>query len=317
MNATLFLFLALLFMQAVPEGAVLEGSLVKIGTGEPIRGRVLLTKVEGGLGDSRTAVAGDNGKFAIRTIPAGSYRLFADGEGYVRAEYGQRRLNQPGLPIALAPGQEMNNVVVTMTPTSVIVGRVLNRSGDLLPNVYVRALKPAYRQGERILTSVGQTQTNDLGEYRLHTLPPGLYFISVAPYDPPRIEGQTYVVPTPPCLDCRGEGQALTALGRLLATGDFIDPIAVEGAVPLPVYFPGTADPSAARPIDLEPGTTFNAGDLIALRTRGVNVRGRVVNYLTGQTVTGASIQLDTRPADERLGVIANGSTGSQQTRRL
>ena len=288
MNAILLLSLVLLFSQAAPVGALLEGSLVKLGTREPVRGRILLTKTDGSLNDSRTAVADDNGKFVIGNILPGNYRLFADGENYVRAEYGSA--------IALASGQEMRNVVVTMTPTGVIVGRVLNRSGDPLTNIYVRALKPAYRQGERSFTSVGQAQTNDLGEFRLYGLRPGLYFVSVAPYDPPRIEGQTYIVPTPPCLDCRGEGQAEMSLVRLLATGDFIDPRAVEGAVSLPVYFPGTTDPATARPIVLEAGTMFNAGDFIAVATRGVTVRGRIINYLNGQMVAGASIQLDTRP---------------------
>ncbi|PYS19533.1 MAG: hypothetical protein DMG11_31620 [Acidobacteria bacterium] len=273
MNAILLLSLVLLFSQAAPVGALLEGSLVKLGTREPVRGRILLTKTDGSLNDSRTAVADDNGKFVIGNILPGNYRLFADGENYVRAEYGSA--------IALASGQEMRNVVVTMTPTGVTVGRVLNRPGDPLTNIYVRALKPAYRQGERSFTAVRQAQ---------------LYFISVAPYDLPRIESQTYIVPTPPCLDCRGEGQAEMSLVRLLATGDFIDPRAVEGAVSLPVYFPGTTDPATARPIVLEAGTMFNAGDFIAVATRGVTVRGRIIDYLNGQMVAGASIQLDTRP---------------------
>ncbi len=260
MNLTTSLLWASLFLQAAPQGAVLEGSLVRLDSNEPVRGRVLLAKVEGSFADSRIAAAGDDGKFVVRDLPVGSYRLFADAEGYVR--------NQSGTPITFASGMEIKNVIVTMTPESVIVGRVLNRAGDPLPRVYVRVMKPISQQGDRILTSVAQAQTNDLGEYRLYGLQPGQYFISAAQYDPPRIEGQTYIIPTPPCLDCRGEGQALMPLARLLAAGDFIDPNAVESAIPLPVYFPGTTDPDAARPIDLKPGTTFDAGDLIAVQTR-------------------------------------------------
>jgi hypothetical protein len=289
MSAAILLSLALLVWQAIPADAPVEGSVVRRGTDEPVRGaRILLTKVDGQLSDSRTAFADNTGQFAVRSVRAGTYRLFADADGYIRADYDQL--------ITVGSGQQAHNIRVTMTPSGVIVGRMLNGSSDPLPNLVVRALKPSYPQGERTLVSVAQTKTNDLGEYRLWGLKPGLYFLSAAPYDPPRIEGQTYVVPTPPCRDCRGEGQAIIPLPRMLAAGDFLDPGAVEGAVHLPVYFPGTADPTAARPIHLEAGSTFNAGDLIMVRTRGVRVRGRVIHYRTGQIVAGVSMQLDARP---------------------
>jgi hypothetical protein len=255
---TLLLSIALAFLQ-VAQGAAVEGSLIKAGSSERVqhaRARVLLTKVDGRLEDSRTVWADDNGRFVVRNIIAGRYRLFAIGDGYVRTEY--------SLTITLSAGQQLRNISVEMIPTGVIVGRILNLTNEPLPRVYVRALKASEQNGMRVFTSVTQAQTNDLGEYRLYGLYPGQYFVSAALYDPPRIEGQTYIVPTPPCFDCRGEGQAMRSLSRLLTAGDFIDPRAVQGTVSRQTYFPGTIDPAAALPIDLAPGATFDVGDLLA-----------------------------------------------------
>jgi hypothetical protein len=256
---TLLLSIALAFLQ-VAQGAAVEGSLIKAGSSERVqhaRARVLLTKVDGRLEDSRTVWADDNGRFVVRNIIAGRYRLFAIGDGYVQTEY--------SLTITLSAGQQLRNISVEMIPTGVIVGRILNLTNEPLPRVMC-ALSRLLNKTACVFShaSVTQAQTNDLGEYRLYGLYPGQYFVSAALYDPPRIEGQTYIVPTPPCFDCRGEGQAMMSLSRLLTAGDFIDPRAVQGTVSRQTYFPGTIDPAAALPIDLAPGATFDVGDLLA-----------------------------------------------------
>ena len=226
--------------------AVLQGALVTHDTNEPVRSaRVLLTRVDGSIADSLTAVADNDGKFVIRNLAAGTYRLFAEADGYMRVASD---------PITLDTAVEKRDVILKMIRTAVVIGRVLDRANDPVPNVYVRALKPGS------VALVAETKTNDLGEYRLYGLPPGSYLISAVPYNPPRLDGSTYVVPTPPCLDCRGEGQAMMPLARLLAAGEFIDPVAIERVTYLPVYFPGTTDLASARPIQLEPGDTFDAG---------------------------------------------------------
>src|SRR5262245_61982605 len=96
---TLALISVLFFFQATqtPKTASIEGRVVRLGTDSPVaRARIVLTKIQGQLNDVRTADTDDAGRFAIRNLGPGQYRVFAERQGYLRA----------GVPIAVADGQE-------------------------------------------------------------------------------------------------------------------------------------------------------------------------------------------------------------------
>jgi hypothetical protein len=75
----------------------------------------------------------------------------------------------------------MKGIVVPMTPTGSVNGRVKDRNGDPLVGVPVQVLQVAYDDaGRRTLQAVGITsadQTDDRGEYRLFHVTPGKYFV--------------------------------------------------------------------------------------------------------------------------------------------
>ena len=71
----------------------------------------------------------------------------------------------------------------------IISGRVVDEFNEPVSKVYVRAQKASYVQGERVFSVVMETQTNDLGEYRLFGLVPGRYYISALHPD-----GGTYMI---------------------------------------------------------------------------------------------------------------------------
>jgi hypothetical protein len=251
---TLFLLISLLLVQQRPIGASIEGQVVRAGTTQTLReSRILLTKVGGRLADSIVASTDADGRFAIANIPSGRWRVFADHDDYVRGEYGQRSITQPGSPVELVEGQRLGNLTLSLTPVGVITGRITNRNGLPVPRVFVRALKSTYTQGERKLTMVKETQSNDLGEYRLFGLTPGLYFVSAAPYLTPEIRDSVYVVPTAPGLDRPGEGRTQMTIGALLNAGAPFHPFALTGERYAEVFFPGTTDSQGARPVDVQP----------------------------------------------------------------
>ena len=130
--------------------------------------RVLLARVDGPLTTSIALAADDRGRFAIRDVPAGTYRVFATRDGYLRGE--------ANVPLAIAAGQAIPAVLISLTPTAVITGRVVSEFGDPVPNAYVRA---------SIVRVIAETKTNDLGEYRLFDLGPGSYVISAERYTAP------------------------------------------------------------------------------------------------------------------------------------
>ena len=283
-----FLVLALSFLfsqtpgtQANPESALVEGFVQKLGTTDPVaRARVVLTK-EGGPPTSLTATTDGSGKFTIRNVEPGRYRLSATRDGYVRAEYGQRGPALSGTPITLGARQELKDVRIQMTPTGAIAGRVYDRYGDPVGNATVQALKYTYQDGRRVLSVVQGARTNDLGEYRLFWMQPGQYIVSAVPNN--RLDGDmTFEFGAGSPLQISGAAAAIGAtairVGGGAASVFGMPPSADTNETYLTVYYPGTTDGAAASPIDLRPGASFTGVDLTVVDSRAVRIRGRVIS---------------------------------------
>ena len=284
--------------------ASLEGTIVRAGSAPPAgvpRARVILSSPERGINvpTMQTVITDESGRFVLRDIPPGPYNLMATRDGYVRGTK----------PIVLAARDSVTNFVLEMTPTGAISGRARNRDGGAIGNASVQAQRYTYRGGRRVLTIVQRTLTNDLGEFRLYYLPPGRYIVSAIPDAGPSIVGgpanttamSVPAVPGTPLVGSPPEGGGEAFLGpfrrasttELLAVG--LLPSSLTGVAHLPTYFPGTTDASAATPIDLAPATDFRGADFVVSESRASRIRGRVVNDLTGEPASNASVILLSR----------------------
>jgi hypothetical protein len=247
--------LALLLALAVSQApAPVAGRVIDSETKAPIAGaRMLLAPAEGRVADALVVTTTGAGTFAFPAVPAGTYRLFAVHDDYLRGS-SSGTVVVPAVPITMA-----------LVPTGVISGHVLGEFGDPAERVFVRALGA---DG----STVASTQTNDLGEYRLFGLAPGTVIMSAQRYTAPRLDpnlqlggraiGPSYVVPTPPCADCMGEGQGMSSVASLTRTGAFIDPRALSGRTSIAVYYPGGSERAGARPIEITPGARIDGIDL-------------------------------------------------------
>jgi hypothetical protein len=225
------------FLLQTENRGTIQGRTVRAETGEPVVGaRIVVTKVGGRLSDSRASVTDNRGRFEIRDVPAGTYRIFADSDDSVRREN--------STPVTITAGQQVSDLVFSLVPTSVITGRVTDQNNEPVSRIYVRATDADKK--------VYETQSNDLGEYRLFGLPPGNYTLTITRYIGPFIDGVTYVVPTPPRLDSLGEGRGMINLANHLGRGAYIDPRALKPAAPPDI-----------RPLSVElpPGAILNGID--------------------------------------------------------
>ena len=264
-------------------GASIEGQVVRSTNGEAVvRAAVLLSKIGGPLSDYRATVSDDKGAFAFRGMPAGRYRVYAQRDDYLNAEYGQAGASPTGEPITLKSNEALRGITVTMTPTGVITGRVSDNQGNPARDVWVYALRPRYIDGQRTLEPLQPVfKTDDLGEYRLFGLPPGSYFVSAAPPDPPRIENENYVV-SHPQTPTGGYFRVIrpptrTPAADALVAG-ILDPSALGADVDRQTFYPRTTDAKAALPVVVRPGETVGGVNLRIIREKVVNVRGRVLN---------------------------------------
>lgn len=242
------------------ESCLLEGRVVNSITGEPLMKVAISLWRTGGADNERyETVSTAGGRFTIRDVEPGQYRLSANKRGYADgAANGTTVRARPVL--SLDPGQHLNHFEVRMSPQAVITGRVLDDDGEPLPNVGVFLLRYSFRHGKQQLENCEQANTNDLGDYRMYGLSPGRYYLSAMPND------------------YSGRHQQYDS-GRGYA----------------PVYYPGATDPSGAKPIDLEAGSLVRGIDIAMVRVRTVHVKGRVIDPASKQNMQMTGVHLQQR----------------------
>jgi hypothetical protein len=110
--------------------ASVEGVIVRLGTNEPISGvdleltDTIPTGPPAGSTVASTPVpfaakSGSDGRFAIRNLPSGTYKLVAARIGglFVPVEYGQRGVLGRGVSFPLGEGQQMRDIRLPQTTT--------------------------------------------------------------------------------------------------------------------------------------------------------------------------------------------------------
>ena len=271
------LAVALMQAPAAPEGTVVSGRVLEAGTQAPIAGaQVALMPVLQGPPASpfsfrpKTATTDENGRFVFIDIEPGRYRFNAQKTGFA-IDVG----TVPPPMIELKGGDRIDNLQVILQRGGVIAGRVVDQAGAPVADARVMVLrKPpmppqssragaaaaAARLANRLLPAGSGGQTNDLGEFRVHSLLPGDYYVQAAP------------------------------------RGDFGGPFVAGGAATaattmVPTYFPSTTDSSAAQPIHVTAGQTASDVVVRMVIASAFRVSGAVVDE-AGQAVTNAMVRL-------------------------
>jgi len=164
---------------------MVEGRVVSAASGEPLKKAfVTLVRTASSAGHPRppSTTTDENGHFLLNDVVPGNYSLAADRNGYVRLEYASGGVNLSyfgtGTILSLVPGQHVKDVLFRLVPAAVITGRVVDEDNEPLLGATVQALRYGYVRGQRQLVPAGEEQTNDLGEYRIHSMAPGRYYVS-------------------------------------------------------------------------------------------------------------------------------------------
>jgi hypothetical protein len=321
-QALIITFAAQLAPLQMPTGSV-EGLVVRIGTTEPITGvDIELTRVETSAVTADATVrfvpgapsptifratTSDDGKFVLKNIPEGRYRLVATraGGSFAPAEYGQRDPRGRGTTLELAAGQTLSGVRLSMAATGAITGRVWDADQDPVPNARVLALEAVYQDGQRTFNTVQAVFTNDFGEYRLFWLRPGRYYVAVMRQDLRAFSFAVHIT-TPDQFGRREDAGSPVVRERMLDDGRSIEETAVL------VYFGGGTDERGALAVDVLPGTTVAAIDIPvqASIVPSRRVKG-VVTSTDGQPAANAQLRLVPLQSTPHA-IIPNGVTDKQ-----
>ena len=270
-----------------PEESSVSGMVVRLAGDEPLKAASVRLQSLENRAQTATAVTDAGGRFEIKGIDPGRYRLSVSRNGFVPQEYGQRKPDDPGAILSLRPAQDLRDLLFRLIPSAVIAGRVINEDGEPLPWVQVSALREVYSRGKKSLTSETTVPTNDLGEYRLFDLRPGRYFVR-ADYKPnEHVIGRDETERT-------GGGEQ-------------------QGYVPM--FYPGTSDPARASTLTVKAGEEIPGLEILIRPVPAFTVRGRIYNLVSrlsaAYTVTllpSESSQWFTLPERDTLADAPDGS---------
>ena len=174
---------ALIQAPAPASSASISGRIVEDGSSSPVvDAQVTVMPIRSGppfgTEPPLSVHTGQDGRFVIRGLEPGRYRVAAQKSGYAMA-FG------PGAAtsVEVVAGQEQS-VELSLQRGAAIIGRVVNDAGEALVNLRVMAMRQVVadsRVTEARRGTIGPipagpgAQTNDLGEFRLFGLPAGEY----------------------------------------------------------------------------------------------------------------------------------------------
>jgi len=280
---------------AKPSDAVVSGLVQKLADSQLIKGaRVQLLSLEDHT-RSVTTTTDIAGRFELRGIAPGRYRLRVSHDGFLQQEYGARRAGEAGATLTLRSAQTMSDLVFRMTPSAVIAGRVINEDGEPLQWARVTALREVYSDGKRRLAAETTSPTNDLGEYRLFGLKPGRYFVS-ADYHP----GVHSCTDVDPARDNNAPNGYTVSEGVLVP-----EPTPANSTAPayVPTFYPNSVDAAKAAPVVIKAGEEISSIEISLALTTAYTVRGRVLNQVGRRPAAGAILTLAPRNTTQSFGL--------------
>lgn len=254
--------------------AIIRGTVVDGVTGAPIsRVRVRLT---GGPSQRPPVLTDGEGRFVFTGVVAGSFMLMTEKATYVGGRYpeAQRSMRGRSAPAFIRDGQSID-VAVQMFRGASISGRVLDAHGDPVDFAEVRVL--VARRGQPPMMR-SQSQTNDLGEFRVGRLESGRYLVMVVPRAVYNEDPHAPLNPNPT-------------------------------PVPTPMYYPNAMTFDHAQPITLNRGQSVSGIDLLLGEGMPTVVTGTVVS--ADGPVSEVNGSINARMAGtEMMGSFSSGGTG-------
>jgi hypothetical protein len=234
-----------------------EGTVFNAATGAPVRkASVMMTRtdvtpsINSPVLQTYTTSTDAAGKFAMKDLEPGKYRVQVSRNGFVTMAYGARGPGREGTTLTLSRAQNAKDLNVRLTPHGVVTGRILDEDGDPFPSASVQLMRTTYLQGKKNLLPAGSASTDDLGDFRIFGVAPGKYYLMSSARN-------TLNISIEQSID-RSAGQHTEE--------DYA-----------PTYYPGTTDPSTASIIDVGSGATVTGLSLTLSKIATVHVKGTIV----------------------------------------
>jgi hypothetical protein len=162
---------------AAPASGQISGVVKSAADDTPIaRARVV---AQAANAEPHVTITGTDGKYVLSHLPAGSYTITVTRTGFVPKRHGENR-QTAAAQLDLALAGRVTGIDVALEPGRHISGRILDEDGTPFAGAIVEASVTRFQDGRDVLVAIASTRTDDRGEFRIHGLPPGEYFVSAA-----------------------------------------------------------------------------------------------------------------------------------------
>lgn len=205
-----------------------------------------------------TSETRSDGAFEIRDVPNGRWAIATQKPGFVTTRAALLTV------VDMEAGRIVTAPDIRLDRGGIITGRVLDARGNPISRIAVRTTQFTTLPDGTIRTTGGSSavETNDLGEFRLSGVEPGVHYVVAQPPPPMGPIGGTKPAPSP---------------STYVAT-----------------FYPGLADPAVASPVNVARGTTAAAIEFSLVSVPAYQVSGIVVDA-SGQPLAGAIVRLAAR----------------------
>ncbi len=275
MTALIPLLVLLFQTPGEPKLATLEGVVTHAATKTPIRkAKVTLTPLGAPADTGASGETGDDGKFLLKDVKPGRYRLNAEKAGYENTAYGARRPGESqGQALRVDAGTSLSRLDIALPKHGVIAGKVFDADNEPAPKALVMALVNIYVQNgrrSRIPRGSVPVMSNDIGEYRIGELPPGKYIVCAIPL--------AFLQPSTDIKESKPKTEDANST----------------------TCYPNVPQMNDATVIEIKDASEIPGTDLRLIRTKTVSVQGRIAGVPPGAgTIT--ILNLNT-PTSGRMG---------------
>ncbi len=182
--------------------------------------------------------------------------------------------------LTLTAGEVRQGIALRLRPLASISGLLLDQDGDPLPNMNVQLLASVWSRGKRIWQMRSGASSNERGEFRIHSIPPGRYLLAVLPQGRQPVATRSDV--------SLGETQQELTYAR--------------------VFYPSAMSIADAQPIEVKAGADIQDISLrmTAVPTATVNCHIEMPEGLSPET----GVQVMFFPRDELSGALGAANAG-------
>jgi hypothetical protein len=260
---------------------IIQGTVLSGATGSPMRRAQVVLHPADSKGAALYQTSDESGGFSFPNVAPGRYSITVQRDGYLPLAAG--RIGDYKMPpiFTLNSGQTIDSFVFRMTPSGVVSGKVKFDDAEPAVNVAIQLFRSFYDRGRHEYAAAASARTDDRGEYRVHGLEPGSYYVAALYQAPPRPAGAQQEI-------------RKDSLGNPLPELSY--------AV---TFFPQVQKMSDAVLVKIAPGDEVAGIDIFLTLVHTVHIRGRVLSALKGDVIASPSVTLLINDSDNTASVTA------------